>query len=191
MFGRHESAGRAARGCISAIIALGALASCTMLRKAPAPAAPVHNVAKTEPRASAANGASAGIAPGDVGYYLDALQGRLLQKAGARVAIARHGRDISVTIEDLQDTKQVIRTLRTLAGVLVEYRWMQVSLRCGTGSEKSRADAIRKGEQWARILVLHGVAAARIKSVQGLPEGSPEQLQLVLEPFVSGTGSHP
>lgn len=128
--------------------------------------------------------AGAAMAAGDVGYYLDVLQGRLLQDARGRVRVSRRGNSLVLGI----DSGGEIEGLATVARVLVEYRKLVVVVRVAAGENMpGRAASV------ARRLAGAGVSKARIAislpapaAVDGAPEVAASAVELQLEPIVAG-----
>lgn len=155
---------------ILATAALALLAACSMLqRKASVPvSAPSSATTRQDTAARPARPAAPttapkavqGIAPHELGYYLDSLQGRLLQKLGR--GITRSGKRIEVSLGDASDAAQRDQALRALASVLAEYKWTSVDVQCAPTAGKSQADALREARDVARQLAGHGVSAARL-----------------------------
>jgi len=169
-----------------ALFALVLLTGCAGQRTTPAPVAEIHvrtaaHKTVREPRPTEQR---TGLAAEEVGYYLDALQGRLLQKASAGIDVARHGDGIAVGIPIAKDPAQLRETLRSIAKILIEYRFVRVSVASAPTAGEDASVAQNRALDASRALNRGGVAASRI-SVAGNPTpGTPAYIQLLLEPIV-------
>jgi len=149
------------------------------------------------------------LAPADVGYYMDVLQGRLKQMAGNRIAIGRHANHIVLDFVSRLDFDPgsaqlgpAIRdALAPLLSVLTEY---QMTLICMTlraedpGPSSNQDLGAKRALALAHYLAASGILARRIviagagsdpaPAVVAAAE-SPSHLSLELEPIVLDLGS--
>lgn len=148
----------------------------------------------------AKNGRDA-LAPSDVGYYLDVLQGRLKQVAGKGIGISRQGERIVVDISNratfdssgTQISADFRSVLTPLSKVLVEYRMTVVAVRVRSDEAAARANHPRLAEQraqaLARQLVGAGIASNRIIIADTDPEHR-ARIELQVEPIVRAVDAH-
>ncbi len=215
--GRCRSAWLAA-WLVSVMLALGACAShplhpapeppakpaAPVLPAAPKPA-PTHEAPsqsgkgreekKVAPKLDLSKSPLEALAPADVGYYMDVLQGRLKQAGGKSLAVGRSGDRIKVALPHVEfdaDNAQlndgVRDALTPVAKVLAEYRKVLVSVLLRTTATPADAGLDAKRAQAVlQYLSTAGVAAQRISAptVAGAAPMSQAQLQLALEPIVA------
>jgi outer membrane protein OmpA-like peptidoglycan-associated protein len=108
------------------------------------------------------------LAPDEVGYYMDVLQGRLRQIGNSQFGLAHEGRRIVVTLIGTNSDGAHIEPslpsmLTTLARVLTEYRKTFVSVQAEAAGDDTRAR--RCALQAARALNSGGVPAQHIAVV--------------------------
>jgi outer membrane protein OmpA-like peptidoglycan-associated protein len=163
-------------------------------------------------KAALAKVPAAALSPDDVGYYIDVLQGRLKQVAGAQVGVVvgRQGNDVILDLSSRLDfaagsarvTPAIRATLAPIAKVLAEYRLLLVSVKASPDDADAAAPALRLAEQRgvavARNLAGAGVAATRIvvagssaarPSETDTPEDVRTHLEIHLEPIVRAAGA--
>ncbi|HSN00977.1 MAG TPA: hypothetical protein VLS52_08225 [Rudaea sp.] len=126
----------------------------------------------------------AGIASKEVGYYLDALQGRLMQEMPKDVGVVRQGHRIAVEIPNAEDATRFAETLQSVAKVLVEYHSVRVTLRSAPSAGETQTIAESRAHDAAHTLTRHGVAAGRIDVADGIPPIAAAHVELLLEPIV-------
>ncbi|MEO7431119.1 MAG: OmpA family protein [Dokdonella sp.] len=116
------------------------------------------------------------LPPGDVGYYVDVLQGRLKQIAGGQVGVVvgRQGNNVILDVTSRLDfesgnariTPGISRLLAPIVKVLAEYRMMLVAVDASQDANGDAPANSRLAEQRALGLARHladaGVAPARI-----------------------------
>jgi outer membrane protein OmpA-like peptidoglycan-associated protein len=156
--------------------------------------------------ALAGNGSDS-LAPSEVGYYLDVLQGRLKQVARQGVGVGRRGDRIVLTFlvragfepGGAQISPGMREILKPLSKGLVEYRKTFLSVRIRPEEAGPAASNPRLAEQRAlsvaRFLVESGVASKRVvvagvgaradqaTAVKAGPE-NPVRIELEIEPIV-------
>lgn len=168
------------------LLAFVLLAGCAGQRTTPAPVREVH--VRASPRAAAPEAPTtsrrAGIAPKEAGYYLDALQGRLLQEMSKDVGVVRQGHRIAVEIPNAEEATRFQETLQSVAKVLIEYRFVRVTLRSTPSAGETQTIAESRAHDVARALRRHGVAAGRINVADGMPPSAAVHVELLLEPVV-------
>lgn len=164
---------------------------------------------KAHAKPAAAKNDREALAPADVGYYLDVLEGRLKQEAGADVAIARQEQRIVLDLSqrvsfgagsariDTADRGELV----ALSKVLVEYRTTRVSLQVSADAADPSALQLAKkrARAVARCLTESGVAARRIVAaaleVAGPPARAGQedrvQVEMRLEPIVRAADKAP
>jgi outer membrane protein OmpA-like peptidoglycan-associated protein len=145
------------------------------------------------------------LAPTEVGYYMDVLQGRLKQLADKRMAVARHDDRIvlALTLSFESGGARIdsgsTEILTPLSRVLVEYRMTLVSVHIGADDD-SAAGRPQLAEQRARVVAQHlvdaGVRRKRIviagAGVSRSPLASLENsthVELQVEPIVRSIGT--
>jgi outer membrane protein OmpA-like peptidoglycan-associated protein len=136
------------------------------------------------------------LAPADVGYYLDVLQGRLKQIVGKNLAVERHGDRITLQFSHVdfdagsaQINPSMRDTLAPVSGVLSEYRKTLVSVKLRSkepGTPANPGITAKRAQAVAHYLATSGIVARRIvvTGSPGAPAETPEQLELELEPIV-------
>ena len=154
-----------------------------------------------------AGNSSDSLAPSEVGYYLDVLQGRLKQVAGQNVGVGRRGNHLAVVLSiragfepgGAQISAGLREMLSPLSKALVEYRktFLAVRIRpedAGTSTSNPRL-AEQRALAVARYLVESGIASKRIvvagdgartdeaAAVKAGPE-NPVRIELQIEPVV-------
>lgn len=167
-----------------ALFALVLLAGCAGQRITPAPAVSVRTPAHTTPRETQPASRRTGITPKEVGHYLDALQGRLLQEVPKDVGVVRQGERIAVGIPTATDAARLQQTLRSIATVLIEYRLVLVTVRSTPAAGETQDAAERRAQDAARTLIRRGMAAGRINVLGGALPSVPPHLNLFLEPII-------
>lgn len=200
---------------LALLIALGA---CSSLRPKAPPAKrtpPAHASVPAGPRvtdpgnyekeksrikATLAGNERDSLAPSEVGYYMDVLQGRLKQSAVTGMTIARQRDSIAVSavVRDgfdpagTQLTPGLRDILAPLAKTLLEYRKTVASLRVApAGVNDQRASAV------ARYLISNGIAGKRIviagagrtPTAAGAAEGI-VRVEVRIEPVVRAPAGH-
>jgi outer membrane protein OmpA-like peptidoglycan-associated protein len=147
--------------------------------------------------APANNGDS--LAPADVGYYMDVLQGRLKQVMG-NIGISRKGDRIVLDLTSRMTfgagSTQLgagdHAILAPLSKVLVEYRMTLVSVRVCAADPATHAIDARFSEQRAQAiandLTEDGVGPKRIL-IAGVGTDNRVHVELSLEPIVSAAGN--
>jgi len=186
-------------------VAMFALAACaTHPRPAPPPARQARSVPAPRtrvrvPPAPPANSADS-LAPADVGYYMDVLQGRLRQVAGRSIALSRQGDRIVIDL-----TSRMVfapgstqlgagdhAIIASLSRVLVEYRKTLVSVRVRAADPATHAIDPRLSQQRAQAiandLAEAGVGTRRIV-VAGVGAENRVHVELSLEPIVGPAGN--
>lgn len=140
------------------------------------------------------------LAPADVGYYMDVLQGRLKQVAGTSIGIARRGNRIVLDLTNriafspgsTQPSAGDRAIIASLARVLVEYRMTLVSVRVRAADETTHAIDPRLSEQRAQViandLAEAGVGSRRI-AIAGAGADNRVHVELTLEAIVSPAGN--
>jgi len=123
---------------------------------------------------------SESLAPGEVGYYMDVLQGRLRQIGNNQFGLAHEGTRIVVTLiganaEGTRVEPSLPAQLTTLAKVLAEFRKTLVSVQAEATGDRAKAQ--RCGLLAASTLNRGGVDAQHL-TVMGM-DGTPQ---------VAGTG---
>ena len=140
------------------------------------------------------------LAPADVGYYMDVLQGRLKQVTGKSIGIGRQGDRIVLDLTSrmafgpgstqLSPGNHAI--LAPLSKVLVEYRMTLVSVRVRADDSVTHAIDPHLSEQRAQAiandLAEAGVGLKRIV-IAGVGAESRVRVELLLEPIVSPAGN--
>ena len=178
--------------------------------RAPAPAAPTPTAAVLDSRSyeqdknrikqALANNSSDALAPAEVGYYMDVLQGRLKQVTGKSIGIGRKGDRIVLDLSggvafesgSAQINAGIHQILTSLSKVLVEYRMTMVSVQ--VRSDDAGAHAINPGLAEQRALAIAhdladaGVAVKRIVIASVGPEHR-MRVEMQLEPIVRAAGS--
>jgi outer membrane protein OmpA-like peptidoglycan-associated protein len=172
----------------------------------------VFEEGKRRIKAALAKVPAAALSPDDVGYYIDVLQGRLKQVAGAQVGVVvgRQGNDVILDLSSRLDfaagsarvTPAIRATLAPIAKVLAEYRLLLVSVKASPDDAGASASAIRLVEQRGLAIARHlagaGVAPARIvvagspatrPSDSGAPLEARTHLELHLEPIIRAAGA--
>ncbi|HXD83364.1 MAG TPA: hypothetical protein VN599_02920 [Rudaea sp.] len=186
----HERLRYAHIARLFAPLALALLTGCAGLHTTPVPAsearAPV-TPHKTAPEPKPTDQRT-GLAAKEVGYYLDALQGRLLQKASGQIDIARQGDRIAVGIPNMKDPAQLQETLRSIAKVLIEYRFVRVAVDSAPAAGETASIADSRAYAAARALTRGGVTASRISAAGSTTPGAPAYIKLLLEPIVQSDG---
>jgi outer membrane protein OmpA-like peptidoglycan-associated protein len=123
-----------------------------------------------------AKNAADALTPGDVGYYVDVLQGRLKQVAGKQVGVVvgRQGDNVILDVSSRLDfeagsariTPAIREMLAPIVKVLAEYRMMLVAVNASPDMTQEVAPdnrlADQRGLAVARDLAAAGVAPARI-----------------------------
>jgi outer membrane protein OmpA-like peptidoglycan-associated protein len=139
------------------------------------------------------------LAPADVGYYMDVLQGRLKQAMG-NIGIGRQGDRIALDLTgrmtfapgSTQPSAGNHAILASLSKVLVEYRMTLVSVRVRADDPATHAIDARLSEQRAQAiandLAAAGVGLKRIV-IAGVGEDKRAHVELSLEPIVSPAGN--
>ena len=178
--------------CLPTIALL--LAACAAQR-----VAPVHPGAKPPQRDSAARPAKPAsadkphvaqtpapkdpdaLAPGDVGYYMDVLLGRLRQLPGVecrrrddQIIVAFSGR-FELVAGHAQADAELRATLAALAQVLIEYRKTLVSVQVGASRPGAAPDetlAQRSVQAAAQVLASSGLASKRIATATAAGAGA-------------------
>lgn len=181
-----------------------ALAACATPPPPPPPTArqahgvPAPRTRRVAPAPAPNNGDA--LAPADVGYYMDVLQGRLKQVAGTRIGIGRHGDRIVLDLTgrmafgpgSTQLSAADHGIIASLSRVLVEYRMTQVLVRVRAADAATHAIDPRLSQQRAQAiandLVAAGVTPRRI-AVAGIGADKRVQIELSLEPIVGSAGS--
>ena len=154
---------------------------------------------KARLRAQLAKSGADAVAPADVGYYLDILQGRLRQSAGSRATVARRGSRIALDLSRsvrFAPGAQALgpgtrEALAPLARLLGDYRQVQVTVRVSPVDAAANNDpalATRRALALAQHLNDAGVAGRRLVVVHA-GAGSP-RVELLLDPVVR-TGAAP
>lgn len=169
------------------VLAFVILAGCAGQRTtppAPVTAMPVRTSPHPTAREAPPANRRAGIAPKEVGYYLDALQGRLLQEMSKDVGVVRQRDRIAVEIPNAEDATRFQETLQSVAKVLIEYRFVRVTLRSAASAGETQTIAESRAHDVARTLGRHGVAAGRIDVADGMPPSAAAHVELLLEPLV-------
>jgi len=150
------------------------------------------------------------LAPSDVGYYIDVLNGRLKQVLGKNALVTRRGERIALDLPEragfesasAQISQSARDTLAPVAKALVEYRMTLISVRVGNDGSNAPASNPRLVEQRA-LAVAHYLADAGVASKRILVVGSgqnhapaaatgmknPSQIQLQIEPVVRTVNS--
>ena len=134
------------------------------------------------------SGGQAAVVPEDAGYFLDVLQGRLLQRIGDRFAISRRGDALVLRplagaawfAADGTLTAEGQASLTTMAAVLTEYRRTLVVVRAYAGN---LGDARQRALAVARVL-----SSAKLDRRRVLPvavPGSGPALEIQLEPVTA------
>jgi len=105
------------------------------------------------------------LAPGEVGYYMDVLHGRLRQIGNSQFGLAHEGSRIVVTLigsssDGTRIDPSLQNQLTTLAKVLSEYRKTRVSVQAEAGGDSG--ESRRCALMAARRLNSGGVAAQHI-----------------------------
>ena len=182
--------------------------------RAPAPAAPAPTPAPTAAvldsrsyeqdknriKQALANNSSDALAPAEVGYYIDVLQGRLKQVTGKSIGIGRKGDRIVLDLSggvafesgSAQINAGIHQILTSLSKVLVEYRMTMVSVQ--VRSDDAGAHAINPGLAEQRALAIAhdladaGVAVKRIV-IAGVGPEHRMRVEMQLEPIVRAAGS--
>jgi outer membrane protein OmpA-like peptidoglycan-associated protein len=220
----HGRAAWLAAWLVSVTLALGACASHPPHPVPEPPAKPAAPVAPTAPKPAPAHETPSqsgkgreekkavpkpepskspveALAPAEVGYYMDVLQGRLKQAGGKGLVVERGGDRINVALLHVEfeaDSDQLNAAVRDgltpVARVLAEFRMIQVSILLHTTatSDDAGQDA-RRAQAVLQYLTTAGVAARRIlvPAVAGESPMSPVQLQLALEPIVAEPAGQP
>jgi len=142
-------------------------------------AAPISGAVVLDPRGyekgknriklALAKNAHDSLAPSEVGYYMDVLQGRLTQVASKRVAIDRDGDSIVLDLSlylsfksgSAQINPAIRETLLPLSKVLIEYRMTLVSV-------QARAEDTDKEASNPRLAELRALAVAHYLTSSGV-----------------------
>lgn len=160
---------------------------------APRTRARVPQTPQTPQAPAAVSGES--LAPADVGYYMDVLQGRLRQAVGKGVAVGRQGNRIVLDLTSriafgpggIQLGAGDHAIIASLARVLVEYRMTELSVRVRAADPATHAIDPRLSQQRAQAigndLAGAGVAPGRI-AVAGVGADKRVQVVLSIEPIV-------
>lgn len=145
------------------------------------------------------------LAPQDVGYYMDVLEGRLKQLAIADMRVSRFGdrivAAIAATFDAHAEPDAALRdTLRRIAAVLLEYRKTAVSVRARMASAGAAAP-VTDAEHYAlaarRVLETAGVpaprAAAGASQNPTAPDAAAEAqvvIDVIIEPQRGAVAAH-
>lgn len=153
-----------------------------------APAAAVYTdrtivAGKAQARRVIAAGGQGAVAPADAGYFLDVLQGRLLQRAGAQFSVERRGERLVLTANASAGqagpgpglSAEGERALAAVAGVLSEFRSSLIVVRITDGAP---ARARQRAVAVARSLVVGGVERRRVLPLVGAGPGSTLEIQV-------------
>ena len=144
------------------------------------------------------------VGAAEVGYYLDVLLGRLKQRLGPDVGVARHGQHIvivmpasaSFPIGGTALTPALRSKLAPLAQVLVEYRRVLVSVYVRPDASVIGASNPRLAEQRTRVIAAYlggaGVDARRVLQAPaaaprpgtGAPSRGTGRIEIQLEPVL-------
>lgn len=132
------------------------------------------------------------LAPGNVGYYLDVLNGRMRQVAGADVVIGRGFDrvvlDLSARVKFAAGGKRLLgnscHRLGPIADVILEYRKTLVSIRVGAHADNADAAALAlaRARSVAACLTADGVSARRI--VVTAATDAHVRVEMQIEPIV-------
>lgn len=167
-----------------ALFALALLTGCAGQRTTPATGTHARVPAHEAAREPASTSRRTGLAAQEVGYYLDALQGRLLQKMSREINVVRQGDRIAIEIPGTEDAARLQQTLRSIANVLSEYRFMRVTLHSAPSVGETASVAENRAQDAARTLTRSGVAAWRISVTGGAAPNASAHIELSLEPIV-------
>jgi outer membrane protein OmpA-like peptidoglycan-associated protein len=145
------------------------------------------------------------LAPADVGYYMDVLNGRLKQVATDNFTVARQGDRLVLDLSErtnfepgsTQVTPVTRAALAPISKALVEYRMTLLSLRVRGDDSSAKVGSSRPAEQRAlavaRYLTGSGVASKRIVIIGANPDRAPTadaesgdsaRIELQIEPIV-------
>lgn len=136
------------------------------------------------------------LAPGEVSYYLDVLQGRLQQSVDPGVIVSRTGSGIALDFSRRvgfaaagahpDDADRAL--LAPLSKVLAEYRMTRVWVRVSADGDASAASALaqQRASAIARVLEESGIAAARIRASAAavMARDGDAHVEVELEPIV-------
>lgn len=182
----------------TAALLLAACAAQKASHVKPAAAKPPHAASATKAPGTKTEKPLAALAPGEVGYYLDVLQGRLQQSVDPAVIVGRASNNIVLDFSrrlgfaaggtELDDADRAL--LAPLSKVLAEYRMTQVSVRVSAdeGTATARNLAQQRASAITHVLEESGIAAARIKT--GVPDATARDgdahVEIELEPVTRG-----
>ncbi|HET8941393.1 MAG TPA: OmpA family protein [Rudaea sp.] len=156
----------------------------------PAPAASLHTVDahafeqdKLRVKRKLANGSRNALEPGEVGYYLDVLQGRLKQTSAAGTVVGggfdRIVLDLSQGVNFVAGTGTIAQggcnRLAPLARIFLEYRKTLISVRVSAADDVAAALQLAqtRARSVAACFTAAGISAKRIVVV-GLPATAPK-----------------
>ena len=187
-----------------AVVMLAFAACATHPKPPPPPARPARSVPapRTRVRVPPTSVPNAGdsLAPADVGYYMDVMQGRLKQAVGTDIGIVRRGDRIVLDLTSrmafgpgsTQLSAGDHAIIASLSRALVEYRMTLVSVRVRSVDPATHAIDAHLSEQRAQAIANNlaeaGVASKRIV-IAGVGAEKHPQIELTLEPIVSPAGS--
>ena len=161
---------------------------------------PSYEQEKTRTKSALATNIGESLAPPEVGYYMDVLQGRLKQVSGKSIGIVRQGDRIVLNLSgrssfdagSAQINPGIRDTLGSVTKVLVEYRKTLVSVRThadGVGATPINQQlAEQRAQALARYLADAGVSDKRIVAA-GTGAENRARIELQLEPVVHAAGS--
>lgn len=156
-----------------------------------------QHVAAT-PKASGKASRSDALAPGEVGYYFDVLQGRLQQSVDPAVIVGRSSSGIALDFSrrigfasgeaQLDDAARAL--LAPLSKVLAEYRMTRITIRISADDDTAEARTLARQRASAIVHVLEdsGIAATRIRTSTGEAMGraGDAHVEVELAPLTRG-----
>jgi outer membrane protein OmpA-like peptidoglycan-associated protein len=161
---------------------------------------PPQTHSRVAPAPSPSPNSGDALAPADVGYYMDVLQGRLKQVVGKGIGVARQGDRIVIDLTSrmafspgsaqLGAGDRAI--LAPLSKVLMEYRMTLVSVRVRAADPATHAIdphlSAQRAQAIANDLTQAGVGLKRIV-IAGVGAENRAHVFLSLEPIVSPAGN--